>query len=395
MKYAVCGVEIMIEDSIKNLTVGQRIKNYKELCKLLNEEEKTGKSRQLQLVDWNRYFRYSKSGNAYIIEEIFAEPITKIDKRKYGNTNNNKYGNIIQKLMIDFLVTRGGTAFETISYFLTSFSMANYNYTVCQDKIPSFVAFLGIDGFYAYEFYFLVRKNFRDIFETAIKALEKQNRIEWEKIQMVCVENNTDMNPIESINKDFKRLSQKHNNTSAVYPTKHRIASKEEIKLIEDTEKLLLLEMGFKDKQAVQFSGRAAEFRKSLRDILLDKAGIYYTYYKYSVFLKHYEDEMVLKTDEKVELIEALNNVIINNIIASAHKRQTKVHVKYPEELAFGEPIFKSKTDRFRYNEKYVQYYEMMTDILIKRNAKSIKTDLGLSSDYEMESELENENGGI
>lgn len=76
--------------NIENLSEGQVIKNYKELCLLLNEPIKSGKSKNLQLDDWLRYFEYARQGNKYIIEKIYKEPITKEDKRGNGN-NKGKY----------------------------------------------------------------------------------------------------------------------------------------------------------------------------------------------------------------------------------------------------------------------------------------------------------------
>ena len=44
----------------KNLKVGLVVKNYRELCKLLGADIKDGKSKKLQVKDWERYFRFSR-----------------------------------------------------------------------------------------------------------------------------------------------------------------------------------------------------------------------------------------------------------------------------------------------------------------------------------------------
>ena len=67
------------------LKTNQTFKNYKELCEYLDEPIKTGKSKQLQLKDWERYFSYEKEGQKFIITEIFDTPTEKIDKRTNGN----------------------------------------------------------------------------------------------------------------------------------------------------------------------------------------------------------------------------------------------------------------------------------------------------------------------
>lgn len=69
------------------LKPNQTFKNYKELCIFLNEPVKTGKSKQLQLKEWERYFSYRKDGIKYIIIEVFDAPKEKIIKTG-GNYKN-------------------------------------------------------------------------------------------------------------------------------------------------------------------------------------------------------------------------------------------------------------------------------------------------------------------
>ena len=61
-------------------------KNYKDLCNYLEEPVKSGKSKQLQIKDWERYFMYNKSGNKFIITKVYDSPVKKVDRRG-GNHN--------------------------------------------------------------------------------------------------------------------------------------------------------------------------------------------------------------------------------------------------------------------------------------------------------------------
>lgn len=69
----------------QNLKIGMIIKNYKEMCTLLDEKQRTGEAKQIQLGNWQRYFSYSKQGHKFIIEEIFDIPKEKVDGRSQGN----------------------------------------------------------------------------------------------------------------------------------------------------------------------------------------------------------------------------------------------------------------------------------------------------------------------
>lgn len=53
------------------------IKNYKMMCELLREEEKTGNSKKSQNKEWKRYFDFEREGQRYIIKEIYSVPLPK------------------------------------------------------------------------------------------------------------------------------------------------------------------------------------------------------------------------------------------------------------------------------------------------------------------------------
>lgn len=56
---------------------------YKELCKLRGEETKTGKSKQLQLKEWERFFKWvNPTTQIFRVTEVFEVPKEKIDGRK-------------------------------------------------------------------------------------------------------------------------------------------------------------------------------------------------------------------------------------------------------------------------------------------------------------------------
>lgn len=88
--------------NINILESNQVYKNYKELCGALNEKEKGGKSKKLQLKEWERYFSFHKEGQKIIIDEVYENPKEKIDGRKNNGYNStgreSKYYN-------DFLVS--------------------------------------------------------------------------------------------------------------------------------------------------------------------------------------------------------------------------------------------------------------------------------------------------
>lgn len=67
------------------LQTGMVVKNYKEMCSLLNEKVTTGEAKQIQLRNWERFFKYKKEGHKFMITEILEKPLEKKDKRDAGN----------------------------------------------------------------------------------------------------------------------------------------------------------------------------------------------------------------------------------------------------------------------------------------------------------------------
>ena len=68
--------------NMNNVNLGQEFKNYKELCAYLGEQEKGGKSKDLQIKDWERYFSFEKQGHKFIITDVYDIPKEKVRKQR-------------------------------------------------------------------------------------------------------------------------------------------------------------------------------------------------------------------------------------------------------------------------------------------------------------------------
>ena len=67
---------------------GMVVKNYKELCSLVEEEIKDGNSKKAQMKEFERYFKYHKEGHKFVIDEVFDTPLPIEDSRK-GKQHSN------------------------------------------------------------------------------------------------------------------------------------------------------------------------------------------------------------------------------------------------------------------------------------------------------------------
>ena len=111
------------------------VKNYKEMCKLLEEKEKSGgDSKKCQLKNWKRFFTWENQGQKFIIKEIYDEPLQKEDGRSKGQirikqksfavSNDEAHKSGVYKIENDKYIYIG----STIRYFTLRFSQHFYNY---------------------------------------------------------------------------------------------------------------------------------------------------------------------------------------------------------------------------------------------------------------------------
>ena len=103
---------MLYEDQIVNIHQGLVVKNYKEMCSLLFESPKTGKSKMLQEKNWKRYFSFTKQGQRYMITEVYPEPFPSDDARKRKEGIYTKY---IECLLMEILTSNSDGHALTIS----------------------------------------------------------------------------------------------------------------------------------------------------------------------------------------------------------------------------------------------------------------------------------------
>ena len=83
--------------NIENLEEGMEVKNYKELCKLLEMPVKTSNSKKSQMKELERYVDFEQKGQKIIIQEIYSQPKEKVDNRLLGNNRKEFSNYIIEK----------------------------------------------------------------------------------------------------------------------------------------------------------------------------------------------------------------------------------------------------------------------------------------------------------
>lgn len=85
---------------------GLIVKNYKEMCQLLDEKITGGNSKKAQLNNWKRYFDFQKDGQKFIITKIYTKPLpmSKAEKIRGG-----MYVRDIECLLVDLINKSNGS----------------------------------------------------------------------------------------------------------------------------------------------------------------------------------------------------------------------------------------------------------------------------------------------
>lgn len=299
-----------------------------------------------------RYFSYRKDKQKFIIEEVYEYPRPKIDNRKYGQ--------YIEKLILDLLVLQQETNnIKSVNFstckLLETLNMINKNYTYGMDHKPQLAYFLKMDKEYVKDFYNLSYSKLVGTLESALKRLDNKMLILWKKaITIVYREENT---------------------TDKLQYDIHTIADDEDEEIIIQAEKEVAESMGYKTRRDIAIHDKWKEFNDKVLEKLKEKISceVQYYYRSYKINFNSYvtqeqkELEMLLQQEERIITKNNLNKTLINN-----YKDHNEIrHEKYlHNKPAIGMPLHKH--EQIKISQDYIKNNDELIDTLIDEKAKDI-----------------------
>lgn len=161
---------------IGKLFVGQIIKNYKELCSILGVKVASGNTKIAHIKELDRYCKYHKQKQKFIIDEVFEKPRDKIDRRAKGN--NNKYGTLLDDILVnalesDCLIEVSRT--QLLKDYLHIFSDTYYNMCLNQTE---YIEKYNLHKFITQKYLNTAYSVVTECIKTTLKRLSKQGIIE-------------------------------------------------------------------------------------------------------------------------------------------------------------------------------------------------------------------------
>ena len=347
-----------------NLQIGQIVKNYKELCALLGEEFKQGgDSRKAQLKEFARYFEWEKSGQKFLITDIYDTPLPKEDGR-----NKGKYVKCIEIILLNYLSKQKGYTYTlNKKKWWELLGMVNRKYdNVSQEELLEINPV--ITKFEIRHYYQRCNKKLEEILFSALRSLSSRKLIDWE-IETVIVTRNQEK-------------------------THYRVANVFEKKIILRAERYVLHKIMHLEKMFNVFAKQMQdEFYRLVNEILKDSLDEDWQYYFKQVKIIYNHDQVV----EAIPDIEAelrkleLNDKVVNTLNEHAEEKYRKERKKYEddtaklfEKIVNGEDISEEKI--FKMPDTYVMAQELLTDELIRLGHKNVSEEpYTLTKDEEQE----------
>lgn len=329
-----------LKDKVKQLHIGQEFKSYREVCEFFNVPPKGGKGKNVQLKEWARYFEHTKSGNTWIINKIYDEPLDKFDARSLLS-GGSEYTDDLQNLILMLLHLEGNNEELIVTHneMFKKLGLVNDNYKVGKQHCLGVTKELNVAQEVVSDFFSSTDRNLKRMIETAMNKLDRKSLIRWYKTRVI----------------------KKHNETN------HRVVTQDEDKLILDIERRVMNELGCKDETEVVLKGLAQSYYNQVVMYLNNDHNLsidyYYRAYHIVYINTHLESALNQIPRDDYELISnRLNKNLQNNLLKNAKTRQTKAKTKMLEysewnkqENNMGEcPHHLKKTEIARAKDEYI-----------------------------------------
>lgn len=345
---------------IENLQENMVIKNYKELCSLLEIKSLAGNSKKAQLKELETYINYEKQGNKFIIKEIYKKQKNKEDGRVGGYSEMRTL--ILRLLDVS---NQNNNIVLPINVLLRKLSMVNDNYAIARRSQKELSELLDMKQDYIADFYSSTHKNLKRALETNLNKLQRERLIFWSNTVMVC------KNKIGDIKKNELGEFEVDEDGKLVCDIKQefRVATQQEKEIILSTEKQVLTKYGFSEIGDIYKHCKSDSFYKEVYKRVKKSCNINFYFLGYDItFIKENVEEELKKIDDNNSLNSQMNQVVKERIKNNATTRIEKAKDK---KVAFGRD--KDPKVTLRASEQYIENMNILIDTVISLEAHNIR----------------------
>lgn len=358
---------------LENLEIGMVVKNYPELCKLLDVDKLGGNAKIRQLEWFEDYFSYKKDGHKFVIRDIFNVEVEPMEDRRGGDHNPITYIPLMEKLTLDLMLKAKDNILSISKTKLFSYlNMANKNYGVGKGNIETVSAITKIDIGCTEDWFNSVGAMMESNVNKTIQSLENQSLIVFSKATTVCINKIVEESMVYTGKTGYDEEGNEfkiHEKVATEVIQEYRNATKEEDLLIIRIESEVMDRLECKNKQHVMAKKLWKSFKNSVDAELKKRSNIQFYYTSY-IFLFNKDivekkskilEQFLLTQKERTDIEYELNNEVATRVDTNAEKR----HIKSKKCLG----VSKS----YRAKDNYTKNSTTLTDMFIRPNNEDIE----------------------
>ena len=349
---------------IENLKENMVVKNYKELCELLEIRVYRGDSKNAQLKELATHVKYEKQGHKFIIKEIYKEQKVKEDKRVGGYSEMRT---LILRLLN--MSNQNNNIVLPTNVLLRKLSMVNDNYAIARRNQDELSEILNIRKEYIADFYSSTHKNLKRALETNLNKLQRERLIFWSNTIMVC------KNKVEDVKRNALGEFELDEDGNMIFNIKQefRVATQEEKEIILDTEKKVLEHFGLNEISDVYKHCKVEEFYKEVYKRIKRSCNINFYFLGYDITFIRQTVENELRKIDSEPLDKKMNEVVKNRIKTNAKSRKNKAEENNVVLGRSNDPKI-----RLRTSEEYIKNMDTLIDTVISLEAKNLREQIEL-----------------
>ena len=349
--------------NIENLKPGMILKNYKELCKVLEINPTGGNEKKSQIKELERYVSYHKEGNKFVINEVYNEVKEKMDKRTNGN--NNDLSKNLRYMILHLCHKNKLRSKVEIGYsktFLYSYcGMINENYRDTKGNKKAFAQYLNLEQLAIEECFEYTDERMNQALRRALSSLTSTN----------------------------KALGYRYGYNYVLSSIKHHVtADIDEETIIRDVENKIMKQMQISRYDKIYGYGRWDEFKFKVINTLKEEHPLYFKNlkYYYNVIVLNYKDTSIKRTMKgfeesfKLDYTSAKANVnkyFSKSLDGTITRRHEKNKVLTSENL--------NEKNIYRGSKNYVKEQKKAKNTIVKDEVQ--KVDFKLLSSFDLDDE--------
>ena len=163
---------------------------YKALCEILNQPTKAGKSKEHQLLEFSRFFKYEKIGTKYFVQEIYSEPLSYLPPS--SPVTSKQYTKEMTNIILSYLYATGKEVlYLSHKDLIIITGLANHLYTKYYANNEELQTQLSISSNDINDFFSRSYSKMKEIINSALSSMQSRSILMYIPTYIIVQRTNT------------------------------------------------------------------------------------------------------------------------------------------------------------------------------------------------------------